>query len=33
MCEKKESSEMLRIGGGFWEGGLDAVENGVPQIS
>ena len=33
MCEEKESSEMLRIGGGLWEGGLEAVEKGVPQIS
>ena len=33
MCEEKESSEMLRIGGGFWECGLDAVEKGVPNIS
>jgi nuclear pore complex protein Nup107 len=33
MCEEKESSEMLRIGGGFWEGGLDTVEKGVPHIS
>ena len=26
MCEEKQSSEVLRLGGGFWEGGLGANE-------
>ena len=26
MCEEKQSSEMLRLSGGFWEGGLGADE-------
>jgi nuclear pore complex protein Nup107 len=29
MCEEKQSSEMLKLGGGFWDGGLDVVEKGV----
>jgi nuclear pore complex protein Nup107 len=33
MCEEKESLEMARLGGSFWEGGLDAVEKGVRAIS
>jgi hypothetical protein len=33
MCEEKQCSEMLRIGGCFWEAGLDAVEKGVERIS
>ncbi|KAJ7221638.1 nuclear pore protein 84/107 [Mycena pura] len=32
-CEEKQSMEMLRVGGSFWEGGLPAVENGVRLIS
>lgn len=33
MCEEKESMEMSRLGGSFWEGGLNAVESGVRPIS
>lgn len=33
MCEEKESMEMQRLGGAFWEGGLSAVEKGVRDIS
>jgi len=29
MCEEKHSAEMLRLDGGFWEGGMTAVEKGV----
>jgi nuclear pore complex protein Nup107 len=29
MCEAKQSSEMLKLGGGFWDDGLDVVEKGV----
>lgn len=32
-CEEKESSEMLRLSGSFWEGGLAAVEKGTKLIS
>lgn len=31
MCEEKQSAEMFRLGGGFWDGGLGAVEKGVPN--
>ncbi|KAJ6546893.1 nuclear pore protein 84/107 [Mycena capillaripes] len=33
VCEEKQSTEMLRVGGSFWEGGLAAVEKGVRVIS
>ncbi|KAF7323271.1 Nuclear pore complex protein [Mycena chlorophos] len=33
VCEEKQSMEMSRVGGSFWEGGLPAVENGVRIIS
>lgn len=33
MCEEKQSMEMMRVGGSFWEGGLEAVEKGVRSIS
>ncbi|GLB38465.1 putative nuclear pore protein 84 / 107 [Lyophyllum shimeji] len=33
MCEEKETMEMTKLGGGFWEGGLTAVEQGVPEIT
>ncbi|KAG5649870.1 hypothetical protein H0H81_001707 [Sphagnurus paluster] len=33
MCEEKESMEMAKLGGGFWEGGLAAVEEGVREIT
>lgn len=29
MCEEKQNAEMLRLDGGFWEGGMTAVEKGV----
>ena len=29
MCEEKQSAEILRLDGGFWEGGMTAVEKGV----
>ncbi|KAJ7118836.1 nuclear pore protein 84/107 [Mycena epipterygia] len=33
VCEEKQSMEMLRVGGSFWEGGLPAVETGVRVLS
>ncbi|KAJ7063608.1 nuclear pore protein 84/107 [Mycena amicta] len=33
VCEEKQSMEMSRVGGSFWEGGLPAVESGVRIIS
>lgn len=33
MCEEKQSAEMLRLDGGFWEGGTSAVEKGVTEVS
>ncbi|KAF7298503.1 Nuclear pore complex protein [Mycena kentingensis (nom. inval.)] len=33
VCEEKQSMEMFRVGGSFWEGGLQAVEKGVRFIS
>ncbi|KAF7294646.1 Nuclear pore complex protein [Mycena indigotica] len=33
VCEEKQSMEMNRVGGSFWEGGLAAVESGVRVIS
>ncbi|KAJ6459798.1 nuclear pore protein 84/107 [Mycena vitilis] len=33
VCEEKQSTEMLRVGGSFWEGGLTAVQTGVRVIS
>jgi nuclear pore complex protein Nup107 len=32
MCEEKQSAEMLRLGGGFWDGGLEAVDKGMSRI-
>ncbi|KAG6856667.1 hypothetical protein H0H87_002044 [Tephrocybe sp. NHM501043] len=36
MCEERESTEMEKLGGGFWEGGLRALEAGeqeeVPEL-
>ncbi|EDQ98148.1 uncharacterized protein LACBIDRAFT_309794 [Laccaria bicolor S238N-H82] len=29
MCEEKESQELSRLGGSFWEGGVEAVDKGV----
>ena len=33
MCEEKQSAEMLRLDGWFWEGGMAAVERGVAILS
>ncbi|KAJ7494494.1 nuclear pore protein 84/107 [Mycena galericulata] len=33
VCEEKQSMEMLRVGGSFWEGGIPAVESGVRVLS
>ncbi|KAJ7272963.1 nuclear pore protein 84/107 [Mycena rebaudengoi] len=33
VCEEKQSMEISRIGGSFWEGGLSAVESGVRVLS
>jgi nuclear pore complex protein Nup107 len=27
MCEEKETAEMRKLGGGWWEGGVEAVEH------
>ena len=29
MCEEKTSQELAKLGGSFWEGGVEAVEVGV----
>ena len=29
MCEEKASQELAKLGGSFWEGGIEAVELGV----
>lgn len=29
MCEEREETELARLGGGFWENGVDGVEKGV----
>lgn len=29
MCEEKASQELAKLGGSFWEGGVEAVEKGV----
>ena len=33
MCEEKASQELAKLGGSFWEGGVDAVEMGVQDTS
>ncbi len=33
MCEEKETMEMTRLGGSFWEGGMSTVEKGVRWVS
>jgi nuclear pore complex protein Nup107 len=33
MCEEKQSAELLRLDGGYWEGGTLAVEKGVMGLS
>lgn len=32
MCEEKASQEFAKLGGGFWEGGLEEVEKGIQDI-
>ena len=32
MCEEKASQELAKLGGSFWEGGADGVEQGVQDI-
>ena len=29
MCEEKASQELAKLGGSFWEGGVEAVESGI----
>lgn len=33
MCEEKETMELTKLGGSFWEGGVEAVEKGVKEMS
>ncbi|KAJ3988288.1 nuclear pore protein 84/107 [Lentinula detonsa] len=33
MCEEKQTMEMSRLGGSFWEGGMVAVEKGTRTVS
>ena len=33
LCEEKQSAEMLRLGGGWWEGGAAAIEKTMPDVS
>ena len=33
ICEEKASQELAKLGGSFWEGGVDAVELGVQDPS
>ncbi|KAF9448694.1 hypothetical protein P691DRAFT_800405 [Macrolepiota fuliginosa MF-IS2] len=33
MCEEKENMELTKLGGSFWEGGVEAVEKGVKEMS
>lgn len=33
MCEEKESMELRKLGGSFWEGSIEAVEKGVKEMS
>ncbi|KIK67022.1 hypothetical protein GYMLUDRAFT_69211 [Collybiopsis luxurians FD-317 M1] len=33
MCEEKQTMEMSRLSGSFWEGGMPAVEKGVRAVS
>lgn len=32
MCEEKQSAEMLRLGGGFWDRGLEVVDKGMSRV-
>lgn len=27
LCEEKQTAEMIKLGGGYWEGGLGVLEN------
>ncbi|KAF8884657.1 nuclear pore protein 84/107 [Infundibulicybe gibba] len=33
MCEEKQTMELAKLGGGFWEAGLDAIETKIPPIT
>ncbi|KAJ7582625.1 nuclear pore protein 84/107 [Mycena floridula] len=33
MCEEKQTMELSRLGGSYWEGGQDAVEKGVRSVT
>lgn len=33
MCEEKAEREFSKLGGCFWEGGVEAVEKGVKEMS
>ena len=33
MCEEKASQELAKLGGSFWEGGVEAVELGVQDTA
>ncbi|KAF5346850.1 hypothetical protein D9756_010620 [Leucocoprinus leucothites] len=33
MCEEKETMELTKLGGSFWEGSVEAVEKGVKEMS
>jgi len=33
MCEEKAETEFSKLGGCFWEGGVEAVEKGVKEMS
>jgi nuclear pore complex protein Nup107 len=33
MCEEKQSMELRKLGGSFWEGSIEAVEKGVTEMS
>jgi nuclear pore complex protein Nup107 len=32
LCEEKQTTEMSKLGGGWWEGGVAAVEKGAPEV-
>ncbi len=33
MCEEKQKMELAKLGGSFWDGGVEAVEKGVKDMS
>jgi len=33
MCEEKAERELSKLGGSFWEGGVEAMEKGVKEMS